>query len=450
MDFTKFQDIALQYSILPLEAENGHLRFGVSNADDSSLRSQLEFLLGQSVEFLNMDQNTIREGLRELYGETGSAERSSAIIPESELLEEYSASRIVERLMEAAITHRASDIHIEPRQEVVTVRFRIDGVLNSGPDIQPELAPAITSHIKVLANLDIAERRRPQDGKFQFQDTTDDIDIRVSTIPTVHGEKLVLRLLNRRDVRLSLDSLGLAPKEEEQFRKALESHQGIILVTGPTGSGKTTTLYSALNYLNNPEVNIITVEDPIEYQLDGLNQSQVHPQIGYTFANALRSFLRQDPDIIFVGEIRDTETAQIAIRASLTGHLVFSTIHTNNAVDTLTRLIDMGVEPFLLASSLRLIIAQRLVRTICSHCENITPAREACTICRTSGYSGRTGLFELLPITEEIQQAIHDNASKSVLESLAREQGFRTLEDAGQMLIDNERTTTEEVYRVLH
>jgi len=450
MDLTDYKDIALEHNVLPLDSENGMLRFGVTDPDDTTLKHQLEFLLGKTIRFEQMSAKAIREQLREQYGASPDSEGYATILDTEALRQEHSASRIVQRLIDAAIANRASDIHIEPRDTQVQVRFRIDGVLNLGPEIPPDMAPAITSHIKVLANLDIAEKRRPQDGKFQYNDAETDLDIRVSTVPTVHGEKLVLRLLNRRDIRLSLDSLGLAPEEESQFRQALESHQGIILVTGPTGSGKTTTLYSALNYLNRHKVNIMTVEDPIEYQLEGLNQTQVHPSIGYTFANALRSFLRQDPDIIFVGEIRDTETAQIAIRASLTGHLVFSTIHTNNALDTVTRLIDMGVKPFLLASSVKLIIAQRLVRTLCPRCGGDEQARESCTQCKTTGFVGRTGLFELLPITEEIQGAIHDNAPKSVLESLAQEQGYRTLDDAGQKLIERERTTQEEVYRVLH
>ncbi|MCF6239210.1 MAG: GspE/PulE family protein [Candidatus Marinimicrobia bacterium] len=353
-------------------------------------------------------------------------------------------------MISEAVEFHASDIHIESLKSGLRCRYRIDGILEDINPIPQSLRAAFISHIKVLADLDIAEKRRPQDGKIKYPNKGGDIDIRVSTIPALHGEKIVLRLLDPNSETFDIPSLNLESDQKKTLEHYLESKQGIILVTGPTGSGKTTSLYTMLNYLNSPEVNILTVEDPIEYEIEGISQTQVHPVIDYTFANALRAFLRQDPDVIFIGEIRDTETAQIAIRAALTGHLVLSTLHTNNSIETVSRLLDMGIEPFLLAASLKLIIAQRLVRTLCQKCVD-TPETEKshCEYCNGRGYRGRRGIFEFLPITENIRQLIHDGAAHSVFTNLPEISQRTTLEIFGDNLVNQHITSEEEVQRVV-
>ncbi len=390
----------------------------------------------------------------------------------SELAEEPSVVRLVNEILLEAIASRASDIHIEPQSAGLRVRYRIDGVLHAQP-MPPEIhrfQAAIISRLKIMSRLNIAEHRLPQDGRIQVRTGGREVDIRVSVIPMVHGEGLVLRLLDKGAMEFSLARLGMEGDLYATFRELIRLPHGIILVTGPTGSGKSTTLYSALLEIKSDETKIITTEDPVEYQLDGINQIQVHPKIGLTFANSLRSILRHDPDIVLVGEIRDLETAENAIQASLTGHLVFSTLHTNDAAGAYTRLVDMGLEPFLVSSTVEGVMAQRLVRTLCRHCKQpYRPTREelpddfpfeavtaetplfrqtGCRECRQVGYSGRVGLFELMVTTQQIRQLSHERATSWSIQEAAVAQGMRTLREDGWRKVLAGKTTVDEILRV--
>ena len=376
--------------------------------------------------------------------------------------------RLVNSLFSQAVKDRASDIHIEPFETSMMVRFRVDGVL--GEIIKPpkRAQNTIISRVKIMAGLNIAEKRLPQDGRIRLKIAGRDIDVRVSTVPTTYGERIVMRLLDRSSVLRDLDTIGFSPRNYAVMSQLIQKSHGIILVTGPTGSGKTSTLYGCLAKINKPDLNILTIEDPVEYQLKGVGQVQVNPKIQLTFANGLRSFLRQDPDVIMVGEIRDRETAEIAIQASLTGHLVLSTVHTNDAPGALTRLVDMGIEPFLVASSLIGVLAQRLLRTICSKCKmEYVPTHEevsgvgldpkkvtvlykgkGCRTCQGSGYQGRTGIYELMLIDDDIRALILKNTDSSTIKHKARERGMITLRDDGAEKVRQGITTAEEVSRV--
>lgn len=376
--------------------------------------------------------------------------------------------KIVNMILVQALKEKASDIHIEPFEKGVNLRYRIDGNLVEASSPPKSLQHAMASRIKILAGLDIAERRLPQDGRFRIRVSGKEIDLRVSMLPTVHGEKIVIRILDKSALAGSIHQLGLDEETLAKFRKAIDAPHGMILVTGPTGSGKTTTLYSVLQELNSPEYNIVTVEDPVEYQMIGINQVAVRTEIGLTFASALRSILRQDPDIVMIGEIRDQETADIAVKAALTGHQVLSTLHTNDAAGAITRLDDMGIEPFLISSSVLMTCAQRLVRRVCSNCkEEFTPDPEVfqklgieqmagetfyrgagCDRCNQRGYAGRAAVLEVLPVTESIRRLIIKRASATVIKNQAISEGMKTLRAAG---IDKARegiTTLEEVLRV--
>lgn len=377
---------------------------------------------------------------------------------------------LLDQIIREAIDEKASDIHFEPADQWLACRIRIDGLLVHKQTIGQELIPEVVSRLKIMAGLDIAEKRRPQDGRIRIPHADRTVDIRVSVIPTDFGEKVVLRILDKATLRLDLETLGLSPNELLVLREKISLANGIILVTGPTGSGKTTTLYAALNHLKSPHVNISTIEDPIEYNLGGINQTQVKPEINLTFASMLRALLRQDPNVIMVGEIRDRETLDIAIQASLTGHLVLSTIHTNNAVATVSRLVDMGAEPFLLASSLRLIVAQRLLRLNCPKCQSrsLSEANRAaalklglsvseygrecsgCEYCHNTGFAGRTAIYELLTIDESIKTAIVHGCAESEIAGTARQQGYKTMIESAQSLIDSGRTTPMEVLREIN
>jgi type II secretion system protein E len=372
----------------------------------------------------------------------------------------------VNLLIMQAVKERASDIHLEPGDEALRTRLRIDGVLQEVHGPTMALHPAIVSRVKVLAKLDIAEKRKPQDGRFQVKMDGREIDLRVSTVPTQYGEKIVMRLLDTSSILLTFEQLGLEEATRAQLERLIRSPHGIVLVTGPTGSGKTTTLYAALSVLNDVSRNIMTIEDPIEYHLAGINQVAVNPKADLTFASALRSFLRQDPNIIMVGEIRDRETAEIAIQAALTGHLVLSTLHTNDAPSSLTRLIDMGIEPFLIASSVVGVLAQRLVRVICPKCkESFQPSAavakelgltngsacfrgKGCPTCRQGGYKGRCGAFELLAMNDEIKAQVVAKASANKIREAARAAGMRSLREDGLLKVQAGVTTVEEVLRV--
>jgi type IV pilus assembly protein PilB len=376
--------------------------------------------------------------------------------------------KIVNVILCQAISQRASDIHIEPFEKNVRLRYRIDGVLYEDTPPPKHVYPALVSRIKIMSDLDIAERRVPQDGRFKIKVQGKEIDFRVSLLPTAFGEKVVMRVLDKSSVSLNLSSLGFASQSVEKFKECIGKPHGMLLVTGPTGSGKTTTLYSALNLLNNTDVNIVTVEDPIEYQFFGINQVQVATTAGLTFAKGLRSILRQDPDIVMVGEIRDFETVDIAIKAALTGHFVLSTLHTNDAVSTITRIIDMGVEPFLVSSSLVAIVAQRLVRKVCDNCKKrvIIPDNvlkrldintdggtafymgKGCDFCKGSGYAGRFSIVEILVITEEIKELINTGKGETAIKRAALANGMMTLREAGIQKVLEGKTSLEEILRV--
>jgi len=382
--------------------------------------------------------------------------------------------RLVNWLLKRAVKERASDIHIEPFEKEVIVRFRVDGVLKEVIKPPKRFQKAITSRIKIMGQLNIAETRLPQDGRIRIKIAGKEVDIRLSTVPTTWGESCVMRLLDKSNVLLNLEEIGFEPDQLEIVDQLIHRSHGIFLVTGPTGSGKTTTLYAALNKINNPDLKILTAEDPVEYQMKGINQVAVQPKIGLTFASALRAFLRQDPDVILVGEIRDLETAEIAIQASLTGHLVLSTVHTNDAPGAITRLVDMGVEPFLVASSLMGSLAQRLVRTLCKHCAEpyepsqaeleevgVTPEimqrygtgvlmrPKGCENCNGSGFRGRTGIYELMLVDDEIRQMILKNVDSNTIKKYAISRGMKTLRDHGAIKVARGVTTVTEVLRVV-
>jgi len=428
-----------------------------------------------------LPRESVIEMINKYYGQLGSAEEVmgnisgddlSSVATEFErprdileLTEEAPIIRLLNALLQQAVKERASDIHVEPYEKEIEVRMRVDGVLRAVLKPPRIIQDALISRIKIMAHLDIAEKRLPQDGRIRLLVGGRDIDIRVSIVPTAHGERAVLRLLDRMQGVLGLWEVGLEERQQKEFDRLLLRPNGIVLVTGPTGSGKTTTLYAALNRIHSVEKNIITVEDPVEYQLQGIGQIHVNSKVGLTFASGLRSILRQDPDVIMVGEIRDRETAEIAIQASLTGHLVLSTLHTNDAPSALTRLVDMGVEPFLAASSLSAVLAQRLVRVICPKCkESYSPDEteasyfqkppgelykgSGCDYCNDTGYHGRLAIFELLNVNDSIRHLISERADASRIRTAAMEGGMRSLRQDGMDKALTGQTTVEEVLRV--
>lgn len=417
----------------------------------------------------------IVEGIE--LGEELEIEASQPEIPLEVLATESGEGPIVKLanyLIAEAVNLGASDIHIEPQEKKLIIRYRVDGILKVYHEFPTRIKDSLTARYKIMSNLDISEKRRPQDGRIRTRYRGKKIDLRVSTVPTVYGEKIVMRIQEaEKYLTVKLEDLGFEPDDLEKFRKAIWTPWGMILVTGPTGSGKTTTLYAALMERNSPDVNIMTVEDPVEVSIPGLNQVQINERIGLDFANVLRAFLRQDPDIILIGEIRDTETAEIGIRAALTGHLVFSTLHTNDAPSSITRLVDMGIEPFLVGSSVILIAAQRLVRKLCPRCrlvddtprealyrlgvlkspdENITIYKanpKGCEHCNGSGYKGRTAVYEILEVDEEMRKLIIKGATAEDIKDLARKKGMRTLYEAGVLKVRKGITSIAEVERVL-
>jgi type IV pilus assembly protein PilB len=384
--------------------------------------------------------------------------------------EEGPVIKLVNLMLVQAIKDRASDIHIEPFEKQLRLRYRVDGMLYDSAAPPKGLQPAIASRIKIMANLDIAERRLPQDGRFRIKLAGREVDLRVSILPTIHGEKIVMRVLDKGNLNMNLESLGLAPDELQKFKNAIDAPHGMILMTGPTGSGKTSTLYAVLTQLNTSDVNIVTVEDPVEYQMLGVNQVQVKPEVGLTFAGGLRSILRQDPDIVMVGEIRDSETADIAVKAALTGHLVLSTLHTNDAPGAIARMVDMGIEPFLVSSSVLMVCAQRLVRKICPHCKEAfnVPAdviarlslsqEEAaantyyrgrgCSRCKDTGFLGRMAILEVLGVTNALRELILHDTSAKALKDLALKEGLKTLRMSGLEKAKAGLTSLDEVLRV--
>jgi general secretion pathway protein E len=478
-----------QQKVFPIAVSEDGVKVAVSDPLNLQPLDDLAVFLGTPVEPVLSSERELMAAINRFFDrETGSTEQVmqdlegedlGAIADEIEetddlldLASEAPVIRLVNSILTQAVRARASDIHIEPFERELKVRYRIDGLLYNTLTPPRRLQAAISSRIKVMANLNIAERRLPQDGRIRIRVGEKDVDIRVSVVPTAYGERIVLRLLDKTSVLLGLEEIGMAQEAYGKYSRLIKRSNGIILVTGPTGSGKTTTLYATLNKINAPALNIITIEDPIEYQLGGIGQIQVNPRIDLTFANGLRSILRQDPDIIMVGEIRDRETAEIAIQASLTGHLVFSTLHTNDAAGAMTRLLDMGVEAFLVASSVIAIIAQRLVRVICRQCRepyrpDLALVKEigldrsgetsfdgslyrgnGCAACLQTGYRGRSGIYELLVIDDNIRGLIMSGADSSVIRRKAIEQGMSTLMRDGVHKIVNGVTTVDEVLRV--
>lgn len=460
-------DIVCRYRVMPLSMRGRVLEVGVAEQPDAALLRDLAFLTGRNILPVIVESAAIDAFIAQI----GDAARATPELVESKpakapLSVGGAVVQQVNRLIREAITRQASDIHIEPYEHFFRVRYRLDGILHSAGTLSLRQKEGIVARLKIMASLDIAEKRRPQDGRIRFQQEGTTVDLRLSTLPTTFGEKVVLRILDKSRLQLDLEVLGFAAADLRRFRKAIHLPYGMILVTGPTGSGKTTTLYAALNALNTDRVNITTVEDPIEYNLPGINQAHVRSDIGFTFAQALRAFLRQDPNIIMVGEMRDTETAQIAVRAALTGHLVLTTLHTNDAASSITRLIDMGVEPFLVASSVRMVVAQRLVRRICSHCkeeEQPAPALlvdleqegpvdrchrgRGCEQCHGTGYRGRVALFEVMPVGEVLGSMIARQARPNDLRHRAQAEGMRSLRADAREKLYTGVTSLEEVLR---
>ena len=452
---------AQAFGALPLDQQDGVLRVAVADAETLPLLSDLESISGCRIKAVMADPDALAEAVENAYRRHAEAQ----VAAEVEASEAAPIVRLLEQILTRAVRDRAADVHFEPYQDSFRIRMRSDGVLYEIDPPPAHLATAIVSRIKVLADLDISETRLPQDGRIDLVLDGHRIDFRVSTVPTQGGESVVLRLLDRRNLQIDLESLGLTASEDRQLREFIGRPHGIILVTGPTGSGKTTTLYSLLNQVNDPERKILTVEDPVEYDLDGIVQVPVNDDIGVNYARILRTMLRQDPDIIMVGEIRDPETAQIAVEAALTGHLVLSTLHTNDAPSTVTRMVDLGVEPFLLAATIEGIAAQRLVRRVCRHCiEDYTPALKVfqqldlgdprpmrhgagCDACHFTGYSGRIAIYEVLSMDADLKEQFLDDPSTLRLRELARERKMATLRERGLELAEQGVTTLEEVLR---
>jgi type II secretion system protein E len=476
--------VAFQYSVLPTQVENGTLQVAVSNPFDASMLNAVRFDARGPVQFALSPKGEIEKALKNFYGvgaETlGELDQDEATMDldlplDKEITEsdqEASVIKFVNQVIWEAFKDRATDIHFEPAEDELRIRYRIDGILHQTP-MPPQLKrfqAALISRIKVMSGMNISEKRLPQDGRINVRIKGEEIDIRVSTVPTVYGESVSLRLLTRGKIFLSLDKLGFSPLEEQSIREIIVKPHGIFLVTGPTGSGKSTSLYAFLSTINSVHKRIITIEEPVEYELKGINQIAVRPEIGLTFAMGLRHILRQDPNVIMIGEIRDLETAEIAIRAALTGHLVFSTLHTNDAPSAFTRLIDMGIEPFLVASSVEAVMAQRLVRTICPHCkteqklepayvrrigfpeEEIATAKfwhgAGCEHCRQLGYQGRMGIYELLVLNEALRPLVMSRAAATTIAQKAMELGMRSLRTDGWNKVRAGQTTIEEVLRV--
>ncbi|MGA2607107.1 MAG: type IV-A pilus assembly ATPase PilB [Terriglobia bacterium] len=493
-------DTALKFQVLPLSRVGSSLTLAMVDPTNVFAMDDIKFMTGFNIEPVVASETAIAEAIRKNYGSIEEQERKreleeivsfidegqhEAVELEAEdeaalnleelekAAEEAPVIKLVNYFLTDAVKRRASDIHMEPYEKEYRVRYRIDGVLQTIMNPPNKLRDAIISRVKIMSKLDISEKRLPQDGRIMIKMMRDGkkkaLDFRVSVLPTLHGEKIVLRLLDKENLHLDMTKLGFEPESLAKFQKAIFKPYGMVLVTGPTGSGKTNTLYSSIAQLNSPDTNILTAEDPVEFQMHGVNQVQMKEQIGLNFATALRSFLRQDPNIILVGEIRDFETAEIAIKAALTGHLVLSTVHTNDAPSTISRLMNMGIEPFLVATSVNLICAQRLVRRLCAECkiqDKVSPQvlmdagytpdeartvkvwkRQGCQTCSSKGYKGRVGLYEVVEITDELRELILVGASALELRKKAIEQGMMTLRRSGLIKAAAGMTTLEEVIR---
>ncbi len=486
-------EMANTYSVLPLsyDASRKRLTVAVKSADNYQALDTLQLMMGFSVEAVVAPEDELKKLIEQHYGESEDSllslmeelaaegqdddaffldgSKSVDLEEQIEMANDNRVIRLLNLVLLQAIKDKASDIHFEPFEDEFKMRYRIDGVLYEMIPPPRHLALPIVSRIKVMADLDIAERRLPQDGRIELTVGNNPVDLRVAVLPTMFGESVVMRVLDRNNTKLSLDSIGMQPDDLDTFRQLIHKPNGIVIVTGPTGSGKTTTLYSALAELNEVSEKILTAEDPVEYDIDGLCQVQVNPAVGLTFAAALRSFLRQDPDIILVGETRDIETAQIAVQASLTGHLVFTTLHTNDAPSSVARLLDLGLESFLITATIEGIVAQRLVRKICPRCKESYDPTEAelfslnltlddlegrqlyrgrgCDFCNQSGFKGRMGLYEIMVLDDELRDQIMKQASSQLLRSEARKRGMRTLRQSGLIAMYDGQTSLDEVVR---
>ena len=489
------QDTAVRYQVIPLSRVGSVLTIAMTDPTNVFAMDDIKFMTGFNVEPVVASESAIGEAITRFYGGSDAdheelSKMMKDLVEDEELelaaeeadldaaalekaAEEAPIIKLVNLILTDSVKRGASDIHVEPYETEMRVRFRVDGVLQTVMSPPLKLRDAITSRMKIMAKLDIAEKRLPQDGRIMIKYRADgkkkELDFRVSTVPTLYGEKIVLRLLDKENLRLDMTKLGFEPESLKKFERSILKPYGMVLVTGPTGSGKTNTLYSSVSRLNTVDTNIMTAEDPVEFQLAGINQVQMKEQIGLNFAAALRAFLRQDPNIILVGEIRDFETAEIAVKAALTGHLVLSTLHTNDAPSTISRLMNMGIEPFLVATSVNLIGAQRLVRRICANCKEeldvpqqalidagYTPEEakttkiyhgKGCNTCNKGGYKGRTGLYEVMEINDELRELILVGASALELKKKAIEQGMITLRRSGLIKVAAGWTTMEEVLR---
>ncbi len=487
------ESLARENIVMPLAQEGGIIRVIMHDPLDFETIDKLRFVLNRDIEVSLAPKEAIVEAINKYYGSSSSETESvdsmlqeftdtaidfaedggtSTKLGTSNTLEEGDAPviRLVHLVIQEAVQQRASDIHIEPFADRVRIRYRIDGVLIERDNAPRRLLGAIVSRLKIMGSIDIAEKRRPQDGRIKILVAGKDIDLRVSIIPTTHGQSVVMRILDRDNIKVGLQDLGFGDEDYGRFKALIKRPNGILLVTGPTGSGKTTTLYAALNELNRPDVKIITAEDPVEYYLPGVNQCEVKAKIGMTFARIIRAMLRQNPNILLVGEIRDLETAETAIQASLTGHLVFSTLHTNDAPSAITRLVDIGIQPFLVASSVMAIMAQRLVRKVCPKCkvryeppahilnglglrpEIVKKANfmkgKGCANCNKTGYRGRMGIYELMTMTSQIREMAFKGESTLNVRKMARKQGMHTLFEDGMIKALKGQTTIDEVLRI--
>lgn len=479
-------DIALKYNIVPFKRQGNTLYLAVSDPTKVNALDDIKFITGLNIEVVIASEGEIAQALTTYYNASAiltedkeylnsiAIEETGEEIDISELQrssDEKPVIRFANKVLFDAVKIGASDIHIEPYESTVRIRYRLDGRLMEQMKVPGKLKNPITSRLKIMAQMDIAERRLPQDGRIKARIDGKEVDMRVSCLPTLFGEKIVIRVLDKSNLQLDMTKLGFTIDQLKDFRNSIHRPFGMILVTGPTGSGKTTTLYSALSEVNNPAVNISTAEDPVEYNIQGINQVQINEEIGFKFSTALRSFLRQDPDIIMVGEIRDLETAEIAVKAALTGHLVFSTIHTNNASSTISRLINMGVEPFLIASSLNLIIAQRLIRKLCNECkesyypdakilQNIGLSEtdisgrhfykpKGCSLCNKTGFKGRIAIYEVLTVADNIKDQIYKDANQFEIEKIAIKNGMKTLGISARNKFVDGITSLDEIIQYL-
>ena len=474
------QSVAENYLLVPVSEKKNILTVAMADPLNILAIDELSIRTKMTIDPIIASEDEIKRAIEELYGgsflarsettaETDAAEDEEGGGKAEEETEEGPISQLVNLILSEAVRDRASDIHFEPDDNQLRIRYRVDGMLRETTPLQLKYTSSITSRIKIISKLDIAERRSPQDGRFSFSSNGHSIDVRVSSFPTIYGENVVMRLLDQSSILLSLEDLGFLPEDFKKFQYLINIPYGFLLVTGPTGSGKTTTLYATLNSINDPQKNVLTLEDPVEYRLRGIRQAQINPKAGLTFAAGLRSILRQDPDIIMVGEIRDGETANIAVQSALTGHLVFSTLHTNDAPSTLIRLSEMGIPPFLIASSVEGVLAQRLVRKLCPECREpyqpgpevvedlgVDPGKginlyrpKGCRLCKNSGYKGRVGIFELMIVDLEIKELLLQKASYGAITShAARSQNMKTLRQDGVAKVLGGVTSIEELNRV--